>query len=145
MGVGQDGMPGSAGLHLAAGVPLLHPGEQVFSAMLEGWRAQQLARNVERHDNVSTNDTECRRKRHDVVSAATRNVSSAKGLRGRTPSVLITVRQKVRRASSGPGLWPGPCRQARTMCGVPVRRDDLSPGDRRTWRVTTGPASSRSA
>jgi len=46
MAVGRDGTPGSAGLHLAAGVPLLHPGEQVFAAMLEGWRAQQLARNL---------------------------------------------------------------------------------------------------
>jgi len=46
MGMGQDGTPGWAGLHLAAGVPLLHPGEQVFAAMLEGWRAQQLARNL---------------------------------------------------------------------------------------------------
>jgi integrase/recombinase XerC len=31
---------------VAAGVPLLHPDEQVFAAMLEGWRAQQLARNL---------------------------------------------------------------------------------------------------
>ena len=46
VGVGRDGAPGSAGLHLAAGVPLLHPGEQVLAAMLEGWRAQQLARNL---------------------------------------------------------------------------------------------------
>jgi integrase/recombinase XerC len=46
VGVGHDGAPGSAGLHLAAGVPLLHPGEQVLAAMLEGWRAQQLARNL---------------------------------------------------------------------------------------------------
>ena len=46
MGMGRDGLPGSAGLHLAAGVPLLHPDEQVFTAMLEGWRAQQLARNL---------------------------------------------------------------------------------------------------
>ena len=46
MGMGRDGAPGSAGLHLAAGVPLLHPDEQVFAAMLEGWRAQQLARNL---------------------------------------------------------------------------------------------------
>ena len=38
MGMGQDGTPGSAGLHLAAGVPLLHPGEQAFAAMLEGCR-----------------------------------------------------------------------------------------------------------
>lgn len=38
--------PGSAGLHLAAGVPLLHLDEQVFAAMLDGWRAQQLARNL---------------------------------------------------------------------------------------------------
>ena len=44
--MGRDGTPGSAGLHLAAGVPLLHPDEQVFAAMLEGWRAQQLARNL---------------------------------------------------------------------------------------------------
>jgi len=33
-------------LHLAAGVPLLHPGEQVFAAMLEGWADQRLARNL---------------------------------------------------------------------------------------------------
>ena len=46
MGMGRDGAPGSAGLHLAAGVPLLHPDEQVLAAMLEGWRAQQLARNL---------------------------------------------------------------------------------------------------
>ena len=45
--MGREGqVPGSAALHLAAGVPLLHPGEQVFAAMLEGWRAQQLARNL---------------------------------------------------------------------------------------------------
>src|SRR5260370_20363993 len=46
MAVRGDGTPGSAGLPLAAGVPLLHPDEQVFAAMLEGWRAQQLARNL---------------------------------------------------------------------------------------------------
>ena len=46
MAMGRDGTPGSAGLHLAADVPLLHPGEQVFAAMLDGWRAQQLARNL---------------------------------------------------------------------------------------------------
>src|SRR6266581_3106276 len=46
MGMGRDGAPGSAGLHLAAGVPLLHPDEQVFAGMLEGWRVQQLARNL---------------------------------------------------------------------------------------------------
>src|SRR6266567_1903766 len=46
MGMGRDGSPGSAGLHLAAGVPLLRPDEQVFAGMLEGWRVQQLARNL---------------------------------------------------------------------------------------------------
>jgi integrase/recombinase XerC len=45
--MGPDGRaPGSAGLHLAGGVRLLHPDEQVFAAMLDGWRAQQLARNL---------------------------------------------------------------------------------------------------
>jgi hypothetical protein len=38
--------PGVAGLHLAEGVPLLRPEEQVFAAMLDGWRNQQLARNL---------------------------------------------------------------------------------------------------
>lgn len=45
MGQGP-GIPGSAGLQLAGGVPLLRPDEQVFSAMLAGWRNQQLARNL---------------------------------------------------------------------------------------------------
>ena len=36
MAVGRDGTPGSAGLHLAVGVPMLHPDQQVFAAMLEG-------------------------------------------------------------------------------------------------------------
>jgi integrase/recombinase XerC len=38
--------PGVARLHLADGVPLLRPEEQVFTAMLDGWRNQQLARNL---------------------------------------------------------------------------------------------------
>lgn len=38
--------PGSAGLQLVDGVALLRPDEQVFAAMLAGWRAQQLARNL---------------------------------------------------------------------------------------------------
>ena len=33
-------------MHLVDGVPLLRPEEQVFSAMLDGWRNQQLARNL---------------------------------------------------------------------------------------------------
>jgi site-specific recombinase XerD len=39
-------VPGAARLQLAEGVPLLRPDEQVFVAMLEGWRHQQLARNL---------------------------------------------------------------------------------------------------
>ena len=37
--------PGAARLQLAGGVPLLRTAEQVFDAMLDGWRNQQLARN----------------------------------------------------------------------------------------------------
>ncbi len=37
--------PGSADLQLADGVRLLRPDEQVFTAMLDGWRNRQLARN----------------------------------------------------------------------------------------------------
>lgn len=47
LSVGVEGFaPGAAGLHLAAGVGLLRAEEQVFTAMLEGWRNQQLARNL---------------------------------------------------------------------------------------------------
>lgn len=42
----RGGVPGSAGLVLADGVPLLHPEPQLFEAMLEGWRNQMLARNL---------------------------------------------------------------------------------------------------
>jgi integrase/recombinase XerC len=44
--VRAEDLAGSARLYLAAGVPLLRPGEQVFEAMLGGWRNQQLARNL---------------------------------------------------------------------------------------------------
>ncbi|MEN2424000.1 site-specific integrase, partial [Streptomyces rimosus] len=40
--------PGAARLHLADGVALLRPEEQVFSAMLGGFANQQLARNLAR-------------------------------------------------------------------------------------------------
>jgi integrase/recombinase XerC len=42
----RAGTPGEAALHLVDGVALLRPEEQVFGAMLDGWRAQQLARNL---------------------------------------------------------------------------------------------------
>jgi site-specific recombinase XerD len=45
---GLAAAPGAVRLHLADGVPLLRPDEQVFTAMLEGWRNQQLARNLAR-------------------------------------------------------------------------------------------------
>ncbi|MER6173603.1 hypothetical protein [Streptosporangium sp. NPDC001681] len=45
--MGAEGVgPGSARLHLVGGVPLLRPEEQVFAAMLDGWRNQQLARRL---------------------------------------------------------------------------------------------------
>jgi len=45
--VGSNGSaPGAARLQLVDGVPLLRPAEQVFDAMLDGWRNQQLARNL---------------------------------------------------------------------------------------------------
>ena len=46
--VSQGAVPGAVRLHLADGVPLLRPDEQVFQAMLDGWRNQQLARNLAR-------------------------------------------------------------------------------------------------
>ncbi|WP_330256897.1 site-specific integrase [Nocardia sp. NBC_00565] len=45
--MGKQGVaPGSAALHLVDGLSLLRPEEQVFAAMLDGWRNQQLARNL---------------------------------------------------------------------------------------------------
>jgi integrase/recombinase XerC len=43
---GDGNAPGAAGLVLLDGVSLLRPDEQVVTAMLDGWRAQQLARNL---------------------------------------------------------------------------------------------------
>lgn len=70
---------------------------------------------------------------------------------GFSPVLLIDA--EVRRAPFGPGLRPGPRRQALDAGGASpddARRSgpvgcDLPPGDRRTWPETTGPASSRSA
>jgi integrase/recombinase XerC len=42
----REHIAGSASLCLADGVPLLHPEDQVFEAMLTGWRNQQMARNL---------------------------------------------------------------------------------------------------
>ena len=45
--MGRDGQaPGSAGRAPGGRRRLLRPDEQVLEAMLEGWRAQQLARNL---------------------------------------------------------------------------------------------------
>jgi integrase/recombinase XerC len=45
--VGRGGdLAGAASLFLVDGVPLLHPEEQVFEAMLQGWANQQMARNL---------------------------------------------------------------------------------------------------
>ncbi len=44
VGEGCEGVPAAAGF--ASGVTLLHPQEQVFTAMLTGWRNQQLARRL---------------------------------------------------------------------------------------------------
>lgn len=47
MRVTRDALaPGAAGLQLVDGISLLRPDEQVFTAMLDGWRNQQLARNL---------------------------------------------------------------------------------------------------
>ncbi len=40
----EERAPGADGLHLAAGLGLLRPEGQAFTAMLDGWAAQQLAR-----------------------------------------------------------------------------------------------------
>jgi integrase/recombinase XerC len=43
---GEAPAAGSARLYVVGGVPLLRPDVQVFDAMLDGWRNQQLARNL---------------------------------------------------------------------------------------------------
>jgi hypothetical protein len=46
--------PGAAALELAGGAALLRPEEQVLTAMLDGWRMQQLARKPRgRHDRAA--------------------------------------------------------------------------------------------
>ena len=46
MGGFEGPVPAAVGLRVVGGLPLLRPAEQVFAAMLEGWRNQQLARNL---------------------------------------------------------------------------------------------------
>lgn len=43
---GQLGPAGAAGQQIARDVALFNPAEQVFQAMLDGWRNQQLSRNL---------------------------------------------------------------------------------------------------
>jgi integrase/recombinase XerC len=61
----DDQFPGVARLQLADGVTLLHPQERVLEAMLDGWRNQQLARNLA----VSTVDKRESRLRAFLVHA----------------------------------------------------------------------------
>ncbi len=44
--VGNNLAPGAFGLQVVGGVSFLHPEEQLFTAMLDGWRNQQLSRNL---------------------------------------------------------------------------------------------------
>jgi site-specific recombinase XerD len=58
--------PGSAELVLVGGVVLLRPEEQVFAAMLDGWRQQQFARNL----TLATVDGRARAVRRFAAHAA---------------------------------------------------------------------------
>ena len=46
LGERERSTAGSAAMQLVEGVALLRPEEQVFEAMLTGWRQQQLSRNL---------------------------------------------------------------------------------------------------
>lgn len=71
--------PGSVTLRLVSGMALLRPDEQIFDAMLEGWRNQQMARNldfctIERRGNVMRVHGRGQRVPHAVVVADVRRV-----------------------------------------------------------------------
>jgi len=54
-------VPGGApALYLAGALPLLRPDEQIFEAMLEGWRDQQLSRNL-KTETIYSRETDVRR------------------------------------------------------------------------------------
>lgn len=53
------------GVRLVEGVALLHPKEQTFEAMLDGFRNQQLARGL-RFDTISSREAQLRRFHADV-------------------------------------------------------------------------------
>ena len=82
----------AAGLVLASGLPLLHPEEQVFSAMLDGWRNQQLARNLA----VSTVDG-----REVKVRAFARHATCSRGSGRR--SWLMSGSATCARCTAAPG------------------------------------------
>ena len=54
-----------SGVHLVEGVALLHPAEQTFEAMLDGWRNQQLASNL-RFATIAARESQVRRFQADT-------------------------------------------------------------------------------
>ena len=107
--------PGAARLHLADGLPLLRPEEQVFEAMLDGWRNQQLARNLA----LSTIEKRAGRLRAFFAHAGTypwewapQHAARAAGTGSRSTAASRTCRTLRRCRPGRPPRWrrppPGP-------------------------------------
>jgi integrase len=118
----QDQVPGAARLYLADGVALFRPEERVFEAMLDGWRNQQLARNLA----FSTIDKRQRRLRAFAVHAeawpwhwtpqlADEWFGDLRAVRGCARSTLRSYQDALRSFSqyvTDPAYdWPAVCEQ----------------------------------
>jgi integrase/recombinase XerC len=119
--VSDDGhAPGAARLHLAAGLGLLRPEEQAFSAMLDGWGAQQMAR------RLSAGTVTARRRAVDAFAAhagafpwlwtaqlADKWFTDLRAVRGLRASTLRSYQEAVRLFCAyvtDPAYgWPGQC------------------------------------
>ena len=69
------GVDESARVHLVGAVPLLHPEEQLVEEMLQGWRNQQLSRNLQ----FATIKQRVRYVRRFIVCRASGHVRSDRG------------------------------------------------------------------
>ncbi|MCX4471403.1 hypothetical protein OOK41_13980 [Micromonospora sp. NBC_01655] len=121
---------GAAGIHVVSGVALLRPEEQVFAAMLDGWQAQQTARNL----SFATIAARLR-----VIRAFAEHVNNypwqwlpqmvdewstdLRAVRGLARSTLRGYQEAVRlfcEYLTDPAYgWAGQCQQRSTVAGCP--------------------------
>ena len=95
--------PGAAGLHLVDGVALLRPEEQVFEAMMQGWRNSSWPATSLRHHRQPARGARVRRARRRVpvaVAAAADRRVARRPARGARAAPVDAARLRGRPGSA---------------------------------------------